>query len=290
MTGAATLLEEPSEVAALLGTARRAETPCGAGRMVWHAWGKGPPLVLFHGGSGSWRHWLRIIPRWSDRRRVLVPDLPGLGESDLPPEPGTIETIAGVVAGGLEVLTSPEEACDIVGFSFGATVAAHAAVRLGARVRSTTLVGAGGLVPARRPILLEKVRGKAGEALVEAHRTNLARMMIADPAKIDALALALQDWNSRHARLDTRGFAAEGALRRALGQLRTPANAVWGAEDQPAYWGLRERQEALRALCPDARIRIVPKAGHWIAHENPEALDATLREFLETPRPQAAGT
>ena len=246
-------------------------------------------MVLFHGGAGSWRHWLRIIPRWSDRRLVLVPDLPGLGESDLPPEPATMEAIAGIVVRGLEALTLPGEACDVVGFSFGATVAAHVALLLGERCRSTTLVGAGGLVPMRRPIVLEKVRGKTGDALVEAHRTNLARMMIADPARIDALALALQDWNSRHARLDTRGFVAEGALLRALRQLRRPVDAVWGAEDQPAYWGLPEREAALRALCPEARIRIVPKAGHWIAFENAEGLDAVLREFLETPRLRGGG-
>ena len=31
-------------VDALLRTARRVETPCGAGVMVWHVWGEGVPL------------------------------------------------------------------------------------------------------------------------------------------------------------------------------------------------------------------------------------------------------
>lgn len=288
MAGAEAGVEEPPEVTALLASARRVETRCGSGRMVWHAWGEGVPLVLLHGGAGSWRHWLRTIPRWSDRRKVLVPDLPGLGESDLPPMPAEIETVAGVVADGLNVQLTPGEVCDLVGFSFGATVASHLALVLGARPRSVTLVGAGGLVPARAPIVLEKVRGKTGEALAEAHRTNLARMMIADPGKIDALALALQDWNSRHARLDTRGYVTEGALVRALRQLRAPVDAIWGAEDQPAYWGLAERRAALLKLCPAARIRIVPRAGHWIAYEDPEGFDVVLREFLESPRAPSA--
>ncbi|MBP0495409.1 alpha/beta fold hydrolase [Pararoseomonas indoligenes] len=271
------------EVAALLGAARRAETPCGEGRLAWHLWGEAEPLLLLHGGAGSWRHWLRTIPRWSGRRLLLVPDLPGLGESDLPPAPGSIETIAGVVVAGLDALLPPGRACDIVGFSFGATVAAHAALQLGPRARSVTLVGAGGLVPMRRPIVLEKVRGKTGAALTEAHRTNLSRIMIADPARIDDLALAVQAWNSQRARLDTRGFHAEGALLRALGQLRVRVDAIWGAEDQPALCGLEERQAALCALHPRARIRVVPKAGHWVAYEEPEGLDTALREFLEAP-------
>jgi len=269
-------------VAALLDASQRVETPCGKGRLVWHLWGEGEPLLLLHGGAGSWRHWLRTIPRWSDRRRLLVPDLPGLGESDLPPAPGSIENIAGVVVAGLQALVPLGQACDVVGFSFGATVAAHVALQLGPRAHSVNLVGAGGLVPMRRPIMLEKVRGKGGETLMEAHRVNLSRMMIADSARIDALALAIQAWNSRHARLDTRSFVSEGALLRALRQLRVRVDAVWGAEDQPAYWGLPERQAALRALHPKARIRVVPGAGHWVAYEEPEGLDTALREFLDT--------
>ena len=34
--------------------AERVETPCGDGTLVWRRWGSGPPLVLLHGGYGSW--------------------------------------------------------------------------------------------------------------------------------------------------------------------------------------------------------------------------------------------
>ena len=58
--------------------------------MVWHSWdesgGKAPLVVLFHGGAGSWRHWIRTIPALLPDWRVLAPDLPGLGESDMPPD------------------------------------------------------------------------------------------------------------------------------------------------------------------------------------------------------------
>ena len=77
----------PPEAHALLKTATRTETPCGAGTLVWHVWGQAtrhpawPPLVLLHGGSGSWTHWLRNINALVDAGRwVLVPDLPGFGD------------------------------------------------------------------------------------------------------------------------------------------------------------------------------------------------------------------
>ena len=54
-----------SDPAALLASfearARRVETPCGEGSLVWRIWGDGPPLVLGHGGQGAWSHWIRNI-------------------------------------------------------------------------------------------------------------------------------------------------------------------------------------------------------------------------------------
>ena len=64
--------------------ATRYETPTGAGRMIWRSWGSGPILVLLHGGSGSWRHWVRNIEYFAKDRRVLAPDLPGMRESGFP--------------------------------------------------------------------------------------------------------------------------------------------------------------------------------------------------------------
>src|SRR3546814_2920540 len=64
--------------------ARRRTTPCGSGHMVWRLWGDGPPLVLLHGGHGSWTHWLRNIPVLAEHFTTIVPDLPGYGDSDLP--------------------------------------------------------------------------------------------------------------------------------------------------------------------------------------------------------------
>ena len=86
--------------------ATRYETPCGDGRMVWHLWdksgGSAPVVVLFHGGAGSWRHWVRNIPVLVETYRVLVPDLPGLGESDFPPDGDNAEPVARIVADGID--------------------------------------------------------------------------------------------------------------------------------------------------------------------------------------------
>src|SRR5215510_13000915 len=88
-------------VEALNGAGRKHRTPCGDGTMVWRVWGAGEPLVLFHGGSGSWTHWIRNIPELSRHNELWVPDIPGLGDSAMPPEPLIPASIADVVIAGL---------------------------------------------------------------------------------------------------------------------------------------------------------------------------------------------
>ena len=263
--------------------ARRSESPCGDGSMVWRSWGDGPALVLLHGGAGSWRHWVRTVPAFSRTHRVLAPDLPGLGESANPPAPPDMPTVAVLVAAGIDGLLGAQAHYDLVGFSFGASVGGHLALLHGERVRSLTLLGAGGLVRPRTPITLERVRGKTGAALVDAHRTNLGRSMIADPARVDALALAIQDWNVRHSRLDTPALITLRPLAVSLPQLRIPVNAIWGERDQIAYYTLEDRIAALRVLRPGIEPHIIASAGHWAAYEAPDAFNATLAGLLRAP-------
>src|SRR5215210_7390632 len=46
--------------------------------------GEGEPIVLVHGLSGQWQNWLENIPRLAQERRVIAPDLPGFGLSEMP--------------------------------------------------------------------------------------------------------------------------------------------------------------------------------------------------------------
>src|ERR1700756_4044334 len=111
--------EETEAYVESIGTkAQLIETPCGDGGMVWRVWGGGPPLLLLHGGYGSWMHWIRNVVPLSRRFTVAAPDLPGLGESATPPEPHTAEGLASIVVEGLEVVFPELGGLHIAGFSF----------------------------------------------------------------------------------------------------------------------------------------------------------------------------
>jgi pimeloyl-ACP methyl ester carboxylesterase len=269
--------------------AARYETLCGDGRMVWHLWdlsgGSAPVVVLFHGGAGSWRHWIRTIPALVQTYRVLVPDLPGLGESDFPPNGDDAGAIAAIVADGIDTIVGADESYDVVGFSFGGTMAACVGALRGKRVRSVTILGSSGVGALGSGVKLEKVRHLEGQERHDTHRTNLSRLMIADPAKIDDLAVAIQDWNTVRSRLRTPAISRSGVIMRAIDQLQSPLNGMWGELDAPANPKGPERVATLRAHRPEADIRLIPDTGHWAAYESADVVNATLLEMLARTRP-----
>jgi len=260
--------------------AQRIETPCGAGTMVWRVWGSGPPLILLHGGYGSWTHWIRNVLVLARRFTVIAPDLPGLGESSTPPEPHTAEGLAAIIVEGLDIVLSNDAAPHIAGFSFGGVLGGHVAAQLGDRLRALTLVGSNGLGLVRQPTALQRVPAgvSAGEALA-VHCHNLGALMIADPAKIDELAVYIQSHNAPRGRVKSRRFSRADTLARALPLVKARLDGIWGERDATAYPHLDERARVLRSFQPGARFEVIAGAGHWVQYEAAERFNPILAEI-----------
>ncbi len=272
----------PAEIVeALDKRARKLKTPSGDGQMVWRVWGRGFPLLLFHGGSGSWTHWIRNIVALGEHYELWVPDLPGLGQSAMPPQPWTPASIADVIVAGLDEVIDPDQHVRIAGFSFGGHVAGLVAQRLGARVRDLTLIGVAGLglrADPREPFAKERP-GMSAEDLYEVHRKNLEILMIAEPEKIDALAVHLQTWNARNARFRSRPFAPTDELARALAEIGAPVKTIWGTRDVIAKPSVESRLEILRRHHPELAVRLIEGAGHWVMYEAADAFNAAFLEL-----------
>jgi pimeloyl-ACP methyl ester carboxylesterase len=256
-------------------------TPLHGGAMAWRRWGKGPPLVLVHGGAGSWRHWFRNIPALAARHTVYVPDLPGLGDSSDMLSPAQA-AIGFALAEGMQALVPQDAPIDLVGFSFGALVSAQAAAAAGERVRRLVLIGPGALGLPRVNIKLEKWRGESDATVIRAiHRRNLARLMIAEPKHIDDMAMSIQHENGLRARLKSWAITPPDALARVLPQLPgDKLHVIYGGHDAVAGPHLEERRNFFSRITPEGRFHVVPGAGHWVAYEAADAIDALLREFL----------
>ncbi len=262
-------------------TARHWETPCGGGTMAWREWGSGPVLLLVHGGAGSWRHWARNLAALSRGHTVIAPDLPGLGDSALAPGPVSAESVAGIVGQGLDQVVDPRAPIHLAGFSYGGVIAGLLAANAADRVRSLTMIGTGGLGPPSRSVDLVRVRDKTGAERLAAHRDNLLRMMLADPASVDALALEIQEQNSKRARLNSGFMWMSHVLHDALPLVRGHVHGFWGEHESADPAVLEARVALLRQVRPDVGIEVVPHVGHWVFYEAAEHFNAALLRILE---------
>ncbi|WP_197028287.1 alpha/beta hydrolase [Bosea sp. 117] len=258
-------------------------------RAVWRLFGAGPPLVLLHGGFGSWLHWLPMLDLLSHDFRLAVPDMPGFGQSDPIPPGATPELIADRLALGIGELFG-DAPVRLAGFSFGGLVAAYLSVRLGSRLAGLVLVASGGLGVEREPLDMRSRRRDMSEDDLRAmHAHNLRTLMVRDPEKADALAVEIQMRNtSRRPGLVSRDFSRSRTTLKLIADLKAPVAAAWGEQDPTVVPHLDERVAALRAARPDAATLILKGCGHWIMQERPAELAGFITEAFKRDAPANA--
>jgi pimeloyl-ACP methyl ester carboxylesterase len=274
----------PPEALRILALSTAHATPCGDGHVAWRTWGRGEPLVLLHGGSGSWTHWIRNVEALAAAgRRVVVPDLPGFGDSARPPGGQDADAVAPVVAEGVRQLLG-EAPVDVVGFSFGGLCGALAAAAFPQRVRRLVLVGAPGLGIRDKRLALRSWRQEAdARERLAAHRSNLATLMLHDEAAVDDLAVALQAANVPRDRMHRRRLALTDILLQKLPEIRCRIDAIYGEQDALYRDAIPLLQERLATAPTLGRLVLLPGAGHWVQYEDPEAFHRALLQVLGTP-------
>jgi 2-hydroxy-6-oxonona-2,4-dienedioate hydrolase len=248
-------------------------------QLAVHTVGSGPPFVLFHGGMGSRNHWVRNIDALAAHFTVHAFDLPGYGDSPTVPKDTPQQDYVTMVMASLRTVVG-DEPFDIAGFSFGSIIAAMSTVRLGGQVRRLTMLGAGGFGPSAvldmRPIPPES----AGEAARRAvFRHNLGQLMIARPENLTEEAVDLQAANFRSTRFDGRHFSVTPNTPASLERMACPVQVVFGSEDALWKGTLDQHLATVRRVRPEAKIVLLPGAGHWVMFEEPEAVNRLLLEF-----------
>ena len=270
-------------IARLEAAATRVQTSVGPGaQMVWRRWGSGPALVLVHGGAGSWLHWVRNIEHLARTHAVWVPDLPGFGDSDLPDGDHDADALALSVREGLLQLLRGAP-FDLVGFSFGGLVSGYVAAEAPAGLQRLVLVSVAGMGLAIGALVLKPMRGvtdpKEREAVL---RFNLNALMLNDPARIDALALQVQDHSTARERAKNRRLVTTDALIRLSRRWRCPAFGIWGAQDALYRHQIGALEDRIALLGLRART-LLEDAGHWLPYERTDAFHAALQTCLEMP-------
>ncbi len=103
--------------------------------------------MFLHGATGEGEtHFGHLADRFSDRRKVFLPDFAGSGTSSLPDGPFTLDQLVDEVVGVIDGIdagvggSTPPAPIDLVGFSLGAVVAAALAATHAERVRRLVLI------------------------------------------------------------------------------------------------------------------------------------------------------
>jgi pimeloyl-ACP methyl ester carboxylesterase len=230
---------------------------------------------------GSWNHWTRNIDALSRRFTLYLIDMPGFGDSPTVPKSMTDDDYLAMVMAAVSEIAG-ERPVRLAGFSFGAGIAALAAERLGTRMSGLSLLGAGGF--GRSPITLDlrpfPPQSAGAGSLRSVLRHNLAVLMIADPANITDEAIDLHLANVRRTRFDGRHVSLSNMMPSTLPRIACPVQMIWGEGDVLPYPDVQARADAARAARPDLRIEVVPRAGHWVQFEAPEAVNRAMLEFF----------
>jgi pimeloyl-ACP methyl ester carboxylesterase len=252
--------------------------------------GDDPPLVLVHGLGGQWQNWLENIPRLAQERRVVAPDLPGFGLSEMPSDRISISGYGQVVDALIEHLEI--DRADVVGNSMGGFVASEVAIQFPQRVERLALVSAAGISSAsvsRAPTLTVGRIATAVTAYTAARHRAMARrpmtrhLALAFVARHPSKLRSDLAWEGFMKGAGKEGFddalraCVEYDFRDRLGEIRAPTLIVWGERDSviPA-----KDAEEFKRLIPDSRKVVMDDTGHVPMAERPAAFNDLLLEFL----------
>ena len=273
------------------------------GSAVWHVWGADRgfypaekigsegdarvvdtltthrPLVLLHGGSGSWTHWVRNVEHFTQTRPVWALDIPGFGDSDLPTG---VTDADGLVPYLAEILahTFKDEGVDVLGFSFGGMTAGLVAAQYPQIIRQLILVGAPGLGLFSKELPMRGMTPSMDDtAQRQVHRHNLNAMMFAHSESVTEEVIDLQQANVGRDRLRRRRIARTDVMAQAQTRWACPVHGVWGELDALYRDTLPKVPVVLSSM---ASFTVVPDAGHWVMYERPDAFHEAVDPLLRS--------
>lgn len=282
-------LTDAEELNALESTAQMHRSPCGIGELAIRQWRPNenaaqtrPPVVLLHGGGGSWRHWARTIPYLVHNRPVIAVDMPGYGDSALPAEPVSFAALGAIIATGVDAILPGGARYHLAGFSLGSFVAPQVTQASSHELASLTLIHGhfwDKMAYTPRNTLKRWRNIEDIQERREILRYNLGQLMLAHPESASELTIDIYAADLEKSRLRVEAFI--GGLDTAiLNCIDAPLLAVSGALDPTGMPSPGAQQERLRAARPDAQCVVLDNTGHWTMWEAPVRTAKLLNEFL----------
>jgi pimeloyl-ACP methyl ester carboxylesterase len=250
--------------------------------------GNGPPLVLVHGAAVDSRMWRPQLAALADEFTVVAWDEPGAGRSSDVPADFTLADYANCLAALVDALDLG--AAHVAGLSWGGTVVQelyrHHPELVATLVLVDTYAGWKGSLPEQE--VRARVEGVRQMLAAADHLFDptLPGLFAGDPPAeyvplLEAMAAAVRPESMRTALL----VMAETDQRDLLRRIAVPTLLIWGELD--ARSPLRVARQFEDAV-PDAKLVVIPRAGHVSNLEQPELFNDAVREFCRAHSPRPA--
>jgi pimeloyl-ACP methyl ester carboxylesterase len=268
------------------------EIDAGGVRLSSFVVGQGEPLLLLHGLGATKITWTPLLTRLAERRRLIVPDLPGHGDSEKPRGDYSPRFHARIVRHLLDELGI--ERTGVVGNSLGGRIALELALRSPGRVESLVLLdpsvpglrwryilGLARIIPSEVMAIPFPLRDRWVQVGI--------RRLFAHPERLSPEAYSLAANEFIRVNRDPRArMAFLASLRHivterpdvffpSLRRVKHPTLVVFGEMDKlvPPRLGVR-----LAEHLPNAELVVLPGIGHVPQFEATEETLAILEAFL----------
>ncbi|MGH8117612.1 MAG: alpha/beta fold hydrolase [Rhodanobacteraceae bacterium] len=261
-------------------------------RWVYVEGGKkdGPPLVLVHGYGGSYADWLRTAQYLTPNFNVIIPDLPGWGQSTRLPDarygyPAQVERLHGFI----DALHLGRLA--IAGHSMGGAIAGLYAAKYPRNVAALVLVDAAGVRFKENAFVRELEAGKSPFDINDrAQFKHLEGMLFAKPPSIPP---RIEDWfvarSERNRAFDDkvlREITAPDeryALQAKLPGITAPTLAIWCRDDEIINVSALDAIRTGLTHVPNIGITVLNGCGHMSIVEKPREVADSITHFILLP-------
>lgn len=255
--------------------------------------GAGPALLLLHGFMGSTASWTPYVDLLAQHRRVIMVDLIGHGDSDAPAEAERyrMEHCSSDLLRLLDRLEVPD--VEVIGYSMGGRVALHLATMAPERVTALILESSS---PGLDDPLERQARVVADDALAAHIERDGLQAFVDYWEQLPLFASQKTLPADVRSRLRTQrlqnnplglaqslcgmGTGQQESLWHRLAMLHMPTLLIVGALDRK-YCDIAHN---MAAVLPNAKVAVVPNAGHTVHLEQPAPFERIVLEFLLTHR------
>lgn len=253
-----------------------------------------PTLVMVHGFTGSKENWYPLARALGGRYRLLIPDLPGWGESERKPDTvyGFSEQAANIDA-FIRAL-SPDMPVILLGHSMGGGIAALAAARYPQDIAKVGLLDAAGVRFKDNQFGIDVLAGKnpfgvEDAASLQRYIDTVFHLEDAKPFLPWPASAALIDKRSADAAfeqgvLDRIGRSEETLLPGELAtRIRQPTLLLWCRQDAVID---ASALELYAQRIPQARKVLLDGCGHMSLMERPREVADAVVALVEAPPTQ----